>query len=192
MRGVKIGAMLLVCLLPLSFLRQVSKRSQKPKSPKNEIVMTPGMRITATTSVGVIAITAGKGLERFYTWEGATRSVAMWPRDERWYGSLGLYYPGPGDHWKEHKGITRGVVEEGQQHFASEADALKWIRARDWMPFVYTHDGLVVGWGKVASRRQLNVEVWQIYIKGELPVKLEGGQDDKIVVERPTRGAGKK
>ena len=65
-----------------------------------EIVMTPGMQITAHTEKGEITIRAGDGFERFYTWDGATRSVKLWPRKTRWYGSLGIYYPGPGQHWK--------------------------------------------------------------------------------------------
>ena len=36
---------------------------------------------------------------------------------------------------------------------------------------------------KVPARKQLNVEVWQIYVNGKKPAKLDGGQDDKIKVE---------
>jgi hypothetical protein len=156
-----------------------------PVPARNEVVMTPRMKITATTPTGKITITADKRLKRSYTWEGATRSVEMWPRDDRWYGSLGLYFPGPGEHWKNHKDITRGVVEEGQQHFKTAEEALKWLGERKWMPYVYRDDGLVVGWSKTPARRQLNVEVWQILINGKKPVKLRASQDDKIKVEQP-------
>lgn len=155
----------------------------------NEIVMSPGMFITAMTSEGTIRIDAGKGLERSYTWEGATRSLEMLPRHERWYGSLGLYCPGPGEHWKEHNGITRAVVEEGQQHFSSEEQALAWLVRRTWMSYVWRSDGLVVGWGKTLERRQLNVEVWQITINGQKPTKLTGSQDEKILLTSGVRGA---
>jgi hypothetical protein len=158
-----------------------------PVPAENEVVMSPGTKITATTKVGTITITAGKGLKRLYTWEGATRSVEMWPREERWYGSLGLYFPGPGEHWANHKGITRGVVEEGQQHFDTTEEAQKWLAGRVYMPCVYHDDGLVVGWSKTPARRQLNVEVWQIRIKGKKPTKLPGSQSDKIKVEQPER-----
>ena len=165
----------------------------------NELVMTPGMKITATTPVGTMTITAHEGLRRSYTWEGETRSVKMLPRETRWEGSLGIYYPGPGNHWKEHHGIRRAVVEEGQQHFDSTDEALAWMRLQEEgltyvgkksderyvypMPFVYTDDGLAVGWGKVLPRSQLNVEVWQIYIQGEKPSKLPDSPNDKIVIE---------
>src|SRR5216684_1682403 len=62
----------------------------------NEMVMSPGMSVKATTQEGEITITAGKDFNRSYTWDGGTRSVSLWPRWERWYGSLGAYYPGAG------------------------------------------------------------------------------------------------
>jgi uncharacterized protein (TIGR03067 family) len=157
-----------------------------PVPARNEIVMSSGMKITAKTPVGTISITAGKGLRRSYTWEGATRSVTMEPREQRWYGSLGIAYPGLGCHWKPHNGIARAVTEEGQQHFKTEAEALEWLRKqKKWLPLVYRNDGLVVGWTKYLPRKQLNVDVWQIYIAGKKPTKLPGGQDDKIKVELP-------
>ena len=127
-------------------------------------------------------IHAGPGLKRSYTWEGATRFVIMEPRGERWYGSKGMYYPGPGDHWEEHNGITRGVVEEGQQNFDSEAAAKKWLKERDYESPIWNKTGLVVGWMKVLERRQLHVEVWQITIKHKKPTNLTGSTDSAIKV----------
>lgn len=148
-----------------------------------EVVMSPGMRITVTTSVGKIAITAVDEVTRAYTWDGATRAVEMTPRTERWYGSLGLFNPGPGEHWRGHGGITRCVTEEAQQHFKTVEEALKWIKERDSTPFVYRDDGLMVGWDKDLARKQLGVEVYQILIDGKKPKRLPGSQDKKIVVE---------
>ncbi len=173
---------LLIVSVQAAYCKRMSLES--PPLEKIELVMSVGMRITAVTPSGRIAITALDRLTRSYTWAGATRTVEMGPRSERWYGSLGAYYPGPGDHWDEHNGITRGVVEEGQQHFKSSAEALKWIRSRTWMPYVYRDNGLVVGWDKTLPRRQLNVEVWQILIGGKKPRKLPGSQNDKITVTR--------
>lgn len=144
----------------------------------NEVVMTDGMRIIATTGIGTIAITATKGLERSYTWEGETRSVIMWPRNARWFGSMGLYYPGPGNHWKEHNGIKRGVLEEGQRHFDNEESALKWLKM--WSECHYRDDGLVVCYSKWPDRNQLNVGVWQIYIGGKVPSKFQESAIDAV------------
>jgi hypothetical protein len=155
-----------------------------PVPARNEIAMSPGMKIIATTRIGTITITAGNGLKRSYTWDGETRSVEMWPRSERWYGGLGIYFPGPGNHWREHNGITRGVVSEGQLHFKTLEEANQWIDSPKYMPFVHRNDGLVVGWEKNLSRNQLTVEVQQIYIDGKKPSKLPNSEDNKIVVEQ--------
>jgi hypothetical protein len=107
-------------------------------------------------------------------------------RAERWHGSLGLYWPGPGFHWRECEGVARAVVEEGQQNFDTAAAALAWVRARsDWMPYVYRNDGLVVGWRTaIPERKQLNVDVWQLLVAGRKPTELEGATDSAIT----TRG----
>lgn len=152
---------------------------------QTEFAMVPGQTIAATTPLGTIQIRADDWLKRSYTWEGATRSVKMWPRAERWDGSLGVYYPGPGRHWQEHHGITRGVVQEGQQQFDSLEKAVDWISKQQWMPYVYRNDGLVVGWGKVPDREQLNVDVWQIMINGKKPTTLPGATDAAIRVSPP-------
>ena len=152
-------------------------------SRRLELVLTTGMTITATTSTGTILISSGPELNRTYTWEGASRSATLWPRAERWYGSLGAYYPGPGEHWPEHNGITRGVLQEGQQHFASEQEATDWLRKQSgYYPTVYRDDGLVVSFCKTVARRQINVEVWQILIDGVKPQTLPGSDNSKISV----------
>jgi len=166
-----------ILLMSFASLSQVTG-----SKPKNEIVMSPGMEITVRAPTGTMTITARDGLVRAYTWEGATRSVEMIARETRWYGSLGLYYDGPGDHWKAHNGITRGVLDEGQQHFKTTAEAIQWIHTRDDLPLVYRDDGLAVGWNKELPRNQLNVEVWQIYINGSKPHKLPGSENGNIVV----------
>ncbi len=150
---------------------------------KNEVVMVPGMRITAKTSVGTISVTATGLLTRTYTWEGASRSLEMDRREERWYGSLGLDYPGPGDHWKEHNGITRAVVEEGQQHLHSLAEFRKFVKDHSYHPVIYRNNGLFFCWGKVLGRRQLDVEVWQIVLNGRKPTKLPGANDLGLKVD---------
>jgi Ankyrin repeats (3 copies) len=148
-----------------------------------EVVMSPGMRITATTPVGTIAITAVDELTRSYTWDGATRAVEMSPQAARFFGSLGLFHHPQGEHWRDHHGITRCFTEDGQQHFKTVEEAMKWSKERDWLPFVYRDDGLMVGWNKFLGGKTLHVEVWQIFIDGKKPKRLPGSHDEKIVVE---------
>jgi len=152
-----------------------------PAASGVELVMSEGAVLKATTRTGTIEITAGKGLKRSYTWDGETRTAELEPREERWYGSLGAYYPGPGEHWKDNHGITRGVLQEGQQHFKTLAEALQWIaKQAESYPVVYRDDGLMVAFGKQPGRKQLNVEVWQIYIAGKKPAELKGSENEKI------------
>ena len=158
------------------------KQGDPPIPSQNEIVMPPNSQIEAKTTTGTIVIKSGKGLKHYYTFDGVTRSVVMIPRPERWYGSLGLYYPGSGYHWLfQHNGINRGVLEEGQRHFASMKDAMEWLKkASEWDPTVYRDNGLVVAYGKTLSRKQLDVAVWQFYINGKKPTKLEGSNNESI------------
>ncbi len=167
----------------MAFVIGCSEAHMPKPGLSNEMVMSPGMSITATTQEGTIAIAADKDFERSYTWDGETRSIALWPRWERWNGSLGAYYPGPGQHWRNNHGITRGVLEEGQQHFQTIEEALKWIHLQQLqyhIGCVYRDDGLIVCWGRTLARKQLNVNVWQIYIAGQKPKKLEGSDNTKI------------
>lgn len=157
---------------------------------RREIVMSDGMQIAVTNEVGTITIHATKGFERCFTWEGDTRCVEMMPREERWYGSYGIYFPGSGNHWKEHNRVTRGMAEEGQQHFNSIEAAIKWIYEGSNKIFnlVYTDDGLVVGWHKAIKPTpgpgsSIDVCIWQIYVNGKKPNQLPGSQNDKIVVK---------
>lgn len=160
-----------------------ANQTENPPVPHGtETVMTEGMVISATTPIGNMTITAGVNAIRKYTWEGATRSVVMWPRRSRWYGSKGLYFPGPGEHWKMHNGISRAVTEEGQQHFNSVSEFKTWLSGRKYMPYVYNDSGLVVGWTKVLPRRQLNVEVWQVLIGGRKPTQLPGSNNLAIAL----------
>lgn len=149
----------------------------------SEIVMSKGMVIKVTNSYGEMKITAGEGFLRNYTWNGDTRSAQLIPRKSRWNGSLGIYFPGEGNHWKEHDGITRAVLEEGQQHFNTVEEAVSWITKENHWGYVYRNDGLVVGWDKMTGAGgTLGVSVWQIYINGQKPTSLPGSQDSKISV----------
>jgi hypothetical protein len=158
------------------------KGGDPPIPPKNEVVMPPNATIEAMTETGTIVIKSGKGLKRYYTWDGITRSVVMWPRPKRWYGSLGIYYPGPGSHWlPKHNGISRGVLQEGQRHYKTVEGAMVWIKkCSGWNPTVYRDDGLLVAYGKTLGREQLNVGVWQILINGKKPDRLEESNNAAI------------
>jgi hypothetical protein len=161
-------------------------------SDKQEIVMNKGDKLIAETDMGNIEIIASGEAERRYIWDDhdCERIVILKPRNERWNGSFGIYSSGMGNHWKECNGISRLVGEEGQQHFNSQEDALRYIKKLEKLnedlkeyrsgTIVYNNNGLVLSWGKVLGRRQLNVDFWQLYINGEKPKELPGADDGKI------------
>lgn len=182
----------LICVYSVILVGLITScdESHEPKTDlTNEMVMTNGMSITAKTPEGTIVITAGPGFERSYTWDGETRSVKLWPRLERWNGSLGAYYPGPGEHWRNNHGITRGVLEEGQQHFETVEEAIKWINGLSYhTECVYRDDGLMVWWRRTPAARTLDLEVWQIYVAGQKPTKMGGSENNKINVIASSAG----
>ena len=99
-------------------------------------------------------------------------------------GSLGIYYPGPGNTWWfSCGGVKRAVVQEGIQDFANEEAIQTWLEEQDWIHPVHNNHGLVVGWGKTELRDQINVEVWQLLIQGKKPGRLQGSQDSLITVK---------
>ncbi len=168
----------------------VPESPQKPYS-YTELVLSPHAILTVKTETGTMEIEALDALTRKYTWEGASRSIRLTPRETRWQGSLGAYSPGEGEGWENHKGITRAVLNEGQLNYASESEALKWLHLGMNHLMVYRDDGLAVMWSKDLDRHQLNVDVWQILINGKKPTQLSGSQNDKITLkgdsEPPTK-----
>lgn len=149
----------------------------------NELVMTPGMRIRARANGDEIIVEAGHDFERIYSWDGGTRSVKLWVRKTRWYGNQGIYFPGPGEHWKSNGGITRGVLQEGVLWFKTISDATNWLtHLQPLKNCAQTDTGLVVAWGKTPERKQINVDVWQLMISGEKPESLPGSSDEQVEV----------
>ena len=50
------------------------------------------------------------------------------------------------------------------------------------MDWVYTPDGLVLGYGLTPSRRQVNIDVYQVLLGGKKPLQLRGAKPDAITV----------
>jgi hypothetical protein len=152
----------------------------------NEIVLTPRMSIAAENINGNLFIQAGDNYHRSFTWKGETRSVDMLPRKERWNGSFGIYFPGRGNHWKEHDDITRAVIDEGILNFESLDRVLEFIdRYEDRSSLVYNDEGLFVYWDKSpGAGGTLNVQIWQLLIKGDKPNGIPGSENTKLTIFR--------
>ena len=148
-------------------------------NPESELVMQPGMSITATNIQGTMRIDYIDKYTRRYAWDGNVKIFRHQPRMKRWLGSLGMYRP-QGD------GSMHAVLEEGQMRFTSLGDAYTWLKKSErFMDFVWTEDGLVVGWKKQASpdddHLALSVQVWQLFVRGKKPA-LKGAEAAKIKI----------
>lgn len=148
-----------------------------PDNPDSELVMAPGMVIEAINKQGTLRIEYVGKYTRRYSWDGHVKTFRYMPRQDRWYGSLGMYRP-YGD------GSMHAVLEEGQQHFSSAREAYAWLAKEErFMEYVWTNDGVAVGWKQQARPKDgtlaLTVEVWQIFVNGKRVV-LKGSSPSKI------------
>jgi len=144
-------------------------------------VLSDGMTIAADTPNGKISILGGKGTKRVFSGDGWTKTRYLIPRTTRWYGSLGLY--DPADSWSAH---GRLLVDEGRLFFDTESEALRYLyEGSGYFKPVFNRRGLVVGFhvedipGGEPTR---SVQVWQIYVKGQMPDSFRGGDDQAIAV----------
>jgi hypothetical protein len=176
---------LLVLWVGSSLVAQVSAHQLHPYT---EAVLDPGMKLTAKTPNGALTILAGRGTRRTYRGDGWEKSLLLVARKSRWYGSLGLYDPA-----ESYSPYGRLLVEEGRQHFSTEAEAAGWLRGRSRETDVgkdkllFTNDGLVLRYslrpvpGTGVPTAQ--VDLWQIYVGGRRPHGLLGADDKAIRID---------
>ena len=147
-----------------------------------EVVMSPGMKITATTSEGTIAVTAADELTRpIPGTAGLVRS--RWNPKNPGISAVSVCSLRVRSCTGVNITASPCSTEEGQQDFKTVEEVMKWIKEPERMSPVYRDDGLMVGWYKDLPRKMLDVHVWQILINGKKPTRLPGSQNDKIVVE---------
>ena len=169
----------------------VGSRSDRQLRPYSEVVLQPGMRITAVTPNGPLTITAGEGTRRTFQGENWHKSLLLVARTSRWYGSLGLYDPA-----ESYSPYGRLLAEEGRQHFSTESDAEAWLRGRSFEAgvgkekLIFTNDGLVLRYSMClvpgTGVPTAQVDLWQIYVDGHRPHSLPGADDGAIRVEGGT------
>ena len=152
-----------------------------------ELAMEPGMHIEATNKNGTVFIEYIDPLKRRFRWDDYDEERTLIPRKKRFMGELGAYDPADAYIWEVF--TPRIVVRDSQLHFDSMSDIDKWLyQSSDVLDWVYTDDGFVVGFRKKPSRKQVNIEVFQLYLNGEKPAKLEGSRPENIkVTKRPNK-----
>lgn len=151
-----------------------------------ELALQEGARLRATHDTAEIQVFAGREFERRFAWNDCSLNANMTVRSSRWMGRLGIYDAAgrfldlsAGCH-----GISRPVVEEAQLHFADQASAERWIARyrKSYANVVWTNDGLLVAWDIRPERGQLNVDVYQLCVRGKRPGQLAGARDDAVSV----------
>lgn len=152
------------------------------RPPPNEAVhgavLGPGESVAATNRFGAVTISYVSPVKRKYAWEGGTQVVKMIVRGEPFQGRTGLY--DPADRWVFTPGV-RLVVQESVMDFASyEQVYARLYEGSAVMDWVYTPDGLVVGFGRSPSRDQINVDVFQFLVQGRKPEGLKGARPLQI------------
>jgi hypothetical protein len=152
-----------------------------------ELALQEGARLRATHGTAEIRVFAGRKFERRFEWNDCKLDANMSARSSRWMGSLGIYDPA-GRLWLDPsagcRGISRPVVQEAQLHFADERSAERWIArySKSYANVVWTNDGLLVAWDVRPERAQLNVDVYQVCVRGKRPEQLAGALDKSISV----------
>jgi len=134
---------------------------------------------------GSMTIQILKGLERIYRLDAQPRIVTLnkTQADENsppYYTYTGTFERQPNDD----NPIAGIEALEGRMDFKSDKEAIEWLNSDANVPFdfVYTDNGFVAGWyrTKRGTGSLIRVQVWQLYINGEMPVKLVNGQSDNF------------
>ena len=180
---------LLQVLATLAVALSVGCGCQDMAAAPPELVLRPGSAIQVKVPEGdSLRIVAGPKYNRRYEWGSCALNANPCPRRTRWLGSLGIYDPAPGYMYlfSSCNGISRPVVEEGQIHFSHKDIADAWVSHQARVSAyrtVWRNDGLLVSWGQVAGRQQLDVAVWQVCVNGKKPDMMPGASDQSILVD---------
>ena len=175
------------CLIPaylcLVYFLVACTEEKDPISPYEftELAMLPGMKIEAENKNGSVSIESLDSLKRLYKWDGRSEVRVLIPRTYRWYGMMGAYDPADAYIWEIFN--PRIVAEDSQLYFQTMEEVEKWLyQSSAILDWVYNDEGLVVGFAKSPNRNQVNIEVYQIYLNGEKPNKLEGSRPENLKV----------
>jgi hypothetical protein len=151
-----------------------------------DAVLSKGETIEALNRYGKITVSYVDALRRRYTWDGNDRVVTLTPRRAPFQGKLGLYEPA--NAWI-FRARARLVVEETIRRFdTQEQMQAALLEGAEYFDWVYTDYGLVVGFGRTPSRKQVNITVWQFLIGNQKPTHLIGATPEKVAVRHASSG----
>ena len=151
----------------------------EPEKAVNGAVLSPKQTIEATNNNGTVRISYVTQTKRKFEWDGRSRIIKMIPREEPFQGRQGLYEPAAS--WGLNPFEIRLVVEESIVEFENEGQIYAFLKQSSvYMDWVYTTNGLVVGFSRTPARKQINIDVWQILLRGKKANGLKGAKDQAI------------
>ena len=175
------GFLFLVALFILRQIFAFEFRSSEPY-PFTELAMQPGMKIEAKNKNGEFSIEWLGPLKREYRWNGKKATRTLIPRKERFTGRLGAYDPASAS-FITVLFRTRIVADDSLLNFSTmeeiEARLYEGSAVFDW---VYTDDGLVLGFAESPDRSQVSIDVYQFLLNGEKPNGIKGSRPELIKV----------
>lgn len=148
-----------------------------------DTVLLPGQSVTASNQSGTVRIVYVGPTTRTFEFNGKSTTIHETPRPKPWDGKLGIY--DPADSFGPFPAI-RIVCQESVLHFDDLDQAYAFLRSQISMGWVYSPDGLVVGFSRTPERRQVNVDLYQILIRGRKPHDLRGARPAAIHLEGAT------
>jgi hypothetical protein len=164
-------------LIGVMFITSCDIATKEPSV--KEAVLARDQSIEAVNKNGKVTISYISSIKRKYEWDGSVKIVKMIPRDERFQDKLGLYQPA--DSWGLNPFEVRIVAEEAIIDFKSEDAMYAFLsQSDDYLDWKYTADGVVVGFGRMPSRKQLNIDLYQFLVGGKKPIEIKGARPDAI------------
>lgn len=152
--------------------------SGRTEAPVRETVLKAGQSLEATNRFGAVRVTYISPVKRKYEWDDETRVVKLIPRPERFLGEMGIYEPAGCFIFCR---TPRLVLEEAYHDFPNYDQLYAFVyQGSSVMDWVYTSDGLLVGFGRSPAREQINVDVRQLTVRGRKPIDLRGARDADI------------
>ena len=142
--------------------------------------MAPGLSVSATNENGEAEITYVNRITRQFVVNDKKSTVRMIPRARRFAGMMGLYEPASRIFFSLG---TRWVVADELINFENQKELDRFLyqgsAVFDW---VFTDDGLTVGFFSSPDGANVNVDVFQLFVNGIKPTKIEGSRPDQITL----------
>lgn len=165
---------ILVLISSLTFVANGQAEIEEVKGA----VLQPGQSIVATNKNGSVKISYVSPTKRKYEWDGHSRVVNLTVRPEPFQGREGMY--DPADVWLICFQV-RLLLEEYTINFKNEKEMYQYLyQGGGIMDWVYSSDGLVVGFGRSPSRQAIDIDLFQILLNGKRPTNLRGASQTAI------------